>query len=123
MSIDLDAGDGLLGLLDLEIELARVVWRLARRVNDEACEVDGEPRVLSWFERAALDLVQRAAPEHRVFLTDRLHEVARSLSGRDVATVYAQGDSDVVRTAPVPAEPRFLVHVSERQSEYPRACF
>ncbi len=73
--------DGLFRRADIEIELAHLVLRLARRVEAEGRQPDGQAKVLAWFEGASVELMERVAVTDRPFAGRRLAQIGETIAG------------------------------------------
>ena len=78
-------GDGLLSRAEMEIELARLVLQVDRRRAAAAGNDTPEPAFVAWFEEAALELLQRVAPDLRPFVLERLGDIAQSNAGLEIS--------------------------------------
>lgn len=76
-----DNADGLLRRADIEIELAHLVLRLARRVDTDGHRPEGRAITLSWFQGCAEELLERVAAADRNFVERRLAHIAETIAG------------------------------------------
>lgn len=87
-------GDGLLTRGDIEIELARFVLAVGRRRSESLARCgESDDRYAAWFHEAALDLLQRAAPDLRGLLTERLQQIACANGGLRLEPLEIDADS------------------------------
>lgn len=97
-----DDGDGLLSRAEVEIELARLVLSVTRRQEAAAGE-SPDAEFIAWFERAAVDLVGRVAPEERPFVLSRLQQIGLSNAGLEISELEV--DSSNLSFTPTEGEP------------------
>lgn len=69
-------GDGLLSRAELEIELARLALATERKRAATSGQLHGAGPFVTWFEDAAVDLINRVAPELRPVTIERVQQIA-----------------------------------------------
>ena len=78
-----DNADGLLRRADIEIELAHLVLRLARRVDMDGHRPEGRATTLTWFQGCAEELLERVAAADRHLVERRLAHISETIAGID----------------------------------------
>lgn len=83
MDESIEPADGLLRRSDIEIELAHLVLRLSRRVDTDGDDAEARQRLVTWFDGAADELVQRTSAADQPFVEQRLEQIGKTIAGID----------------------------------------
>lgn len=93
-------GDGLLSRAELEIELARFALATERKRGAIAGRPRGADPFVSWFEDAAVDLINRVAPELRPVAIERIQHIAEFNGQLEITQLDV--DASTLKFAPDP---------------------